>query len=252
MTTTPNPELANQLRGTVHREAVASQITERILSLIREQQLKPGDRLPGERDLSAMMGVSRPTVREALRSLATMNIIELRHGAGTFVTSLEPKLLVERFDLVFSLNDNSFLDLVEARKVIEPGAAALAAKRATADDIAQLDDIMVRSWACLTGNLEDFPRLDIEFHVRVAIISGNALLSRIMQAVAQLSIASSQRTAGTTGGYSARRIERAIHKHTKIFDAIKAGDATSADHHMAEHLSQVEDTLRGRYEDEDG
>jgi GntR family transcriptional regulator, transcriptional repressor for pyruvate dehydrogenase complex len=242
--------LNDQLRGTVHREAVSVQIADRLLSLIREQQLKPGDRLPAERDLSALMGVSRATVREALRSLATMNIIELRHGSGTYVTSLEPQLLVERFDLVFSLNDNSFLDLVEARKVIEPGGTALAAQRKTPEDIAALEDILSRSWQCMREQPSAFPKLDIEFHVRVAECSRNALLSRIMQAVTQLSIASSERTASTKGGYSVRRIERAINKHQEMVEAIKAGDAVLARDLMTEHLQQVEDTLRGRYDNE--
>ena len=84
------------------------------------------------------MGVSRATVGEALSSLAMMNVVELRHGSGTFVTSLEPKLLVENFDLVFSLTDSSFLQLIEAREVIEPGAIALAAKHITDEEIVQL------------------------------------------------------------------------------------------------------------------
>jgi len=246
-----NINLNDQLRGTVHREGFSVQIAERLLSLIREQQLKPGDKLPAERDLSILMGVSRATVREALRSLATMNILELRHGSGTYVTSLDLQLLVERFDLVFSLNDNSFLDLVEARKVMEPGATALAALRKTPEYVAALDDILKRSWRCMHEQPSEFPKLDIEFHVKVAECSGNALLSRIMQAVTHLSIASSERTASTKGGYSIRRLERAIQMHQEIFEAIKAGDADHAYQHMTEHLRQVEDTLRGLYGDDE-
>ena len=246
-----NVNLNDQLRDTVHRETASVQIADRLLSLIREQQLKPGDRLPPERDLSTIMGVSRATVREALRSLATMNVIELRHGSGTYVTSLEPQLLVEHFDLVFSLNDNSFLDLVEARKNIEPGATALAALRKTSDEITALEDILQRSWQIMREQPSEFPKLDIEFHVKVAECSKNALLSRIMQAVTRLGIASSERTAITRGGYSLQRIERAIQKHQEIFNAIKAGDAELARQHLIEHLRQVEATLRGAYAEDE-
>lgn len=243
--------LSDQFRGAVHREAISDQITDRILSLIREQQLRPGDKLPPERELAGLMNVSRATLREALRSLAMMNVIELRHGSGTFVTSLEPQLLVENFALVFSLTDSSFLQLVEARKVIEPGATALAAKRITDDQIAVLDDVIERSWICLRKHPANFPQLDIEFHARISEFSGNVLLMRIMQAITQMSIASSQRTASTDVGYSERRIERAIRMHQGILDAIKARNPELAQQRMAEHLLSVENTLLGTQADEE-
>ncbi len=233
-----------QFRGTVHREAISHQITDRVLSLIREQQLRPGDRLPPERELATLMGVSRATLREALRSLSMMNVVELRHGSGTYITSLEPQLLVENFDLVFSLNDSSFLELIEAREVIEPGATAFAAKRITDEGIASLDDLIARSWQCHKANPEDFPQLDIEFHVRIADYSGNALLMRIMQALTRMSIASSQRTSVDKGAVNPDRVERAIRMHEGILAALKARDAEVASKRMFEHLLAVEDTLR--------
>jgi len=243
---TPTITLNDQLRGSFHREAISDQITDRILSLIREQQLRPGDKLPPERELAVLMGVSRATVREALRSLAMMNVVELRHGSGTFITSLEPQLLVENFDLVFSLTDNSFLQLIQAREVIEPGAVALAAQRITEDEIAQLEDVLARSWQCLKENPAIFPQLDVEFHGRVAEFSGNVLLTRIMQALTQMSIASSQRTSVDEGSVSPPRIERAIEMHQGILDALKKRDPELARARMFEHLLSVEDTLRGK------
>lgn len=234
-----------RFRGIVHREAISHQITERVLSLIREQQLRPGDRLPPERELASLMGVSRATVREALRSLAMMNVVELRHGSGTYITSLEPQLLVENFDLVFSLNDNSFLELIEARQVIEPGATALAARRMTDEGIAALDAVIEQSWECLHTFPEEFPQLDIAFHAQIADFSGNALLSRIMQALTQMSIASSQRTAVDKGMVSEARVERAIRMHEGILAALAARNAELASQKMREHLLAVEDTLRG-------
>jgi GntR family transcriptional repressor for pyruvate dehydrogenase complex len=237
--------LQDQLRGSFHREAISDQIRDRILSLIREQQLRPGDRLPPERELAVLMGVSRATVREALRSLAMMNVIELRHGSGTFVTTLEPQLLVENFDLVFSLTDNSFLQLIQARKVIEPGAVALAAGRITDDELAELDEVLLRSRLCMTEHPEEFPQLDFAFHSLVAEFSGNVLLARIMQALSQMSIASSRRTSVDEGSVSPPRIERAIAMHQGIVDALRARDAELARTRMFEHLLAVEQTLLG-------
>ncbi|MBA3872890.1 MAG: FadR family transcriptional regulator [Anaerolineae bacterium] len=248
---TQNVSLNDQFRGAVHREGISEQITQRILSLIREKHLKPGDKLPPERDLSTLMGVSRATLREALSHLAMMNVLELRHGSGTFITSLEPQLLVENFSLVFSLTHNSFLQLIEAREVIEPGAAALAAQRIEEDEVLQLEDILERSYDCLRNHPADFPQLDIEFHTKTAEFSRNALLTRIMQAIAQMSIASSQRTAGSPRGVSTVRVERAIKMHQNILDAIKARNPELARQCMLEHLRSVEDTLRGIHAEEE-
>ncbi len=244
-------DLTDRFQGTVHREAISDQITGRILSLIRERHLQPGDKLPPERDLAASMGVSRPTLREALRSLAIMNVVELKHGSGTYVTTLEPNLLVENFALVFSLTDNSFLQLVEARKVIEPGATALAAKIVSAEAIQHLEQILQRSRDCMQNHPEDFPELDIEFHVKIAEYSGNALLARIMQALTRMSIASSQRTAGIAASTVSRRVERAIGMHQGIFEAIRDHNPELASQRMSEHLMSVEDTLRGDMPDEE-
>ncbi len=242
---TRQPNLSDQFRGSLHREAMSDQITERVLSLIREQHLHPGDKLPPERELASLMGVSRATVREALRSLSMMNVVELRHGSGTFVTSLETELLVERFDMVFSLNDNSFLDLIEARKIIEPGATFLAVQRITEEETARFEAILVRSWHCLKTQPIEFPKLDVEFHMLMAECSHNALLTRIMQAVARLSIASSQRTTfSVRGEVDPAGVERAIRAHQNIVDAIKAHDPDLARDRMAEHLQSVEGTLR--------
>jgi GntR family transcriptional repressor for pyruvate dehydrogenase complex len=242
--TNPARDFNDQFRGTLRREAVSEQITERILSMIREQQLKPGDKLPAERELAVLMQVSRATVREALRSLAMMNVVELRHGSGTYITSLKPQLLVQNFDLVFSLNDNAYFELIETRKVIEPGVAALTARNITDDEVAELADVMVRSRQCVHDNPASFPNLDIEFHNKIAEFSHNALVTRIMQALSELSIASSQRTAlSPAGELSLEGIHRAIEMHQGIFEAIQAHKPGLAHEQMYHHLVHVEKTL---------
>src|SRR5215207_3743686 len=127
------------------RDALAAKIVDSLLEMIREGQLSPGDKLPSERDLATMMKVGRPTLREALRGLALMNVVEIRHGHGTYVTSLEPNLLTEHLDLVFSLDDHTFLDLLDARKVLEVGLVMLAAERITDEELVDLEADLVKS-----------------------------------------------------------------------------------------------------------
>ena len=123
----------------IKRSGLAEEISTRLISLIKEKLLQPGDKQPPERELAAMLNVSRPSLREALRALAILNIIEIRQGDGTYVSSLDTELLVEHLDLIFSLDDSTILQLFEVRKIFEPEIAALAAARITADQIQAME-----------------------------------------------------------------------------------------------------------------
>src|SRR5450759_795463 len=93
--------------GTFERNSLSEQIADRILQMIKDRQLHPGDMLPPERELAEMMGVSRASLREALRALSIMNIINNRQGSGTYITSLHPEHLVEQLEVVFALDDST-------------------------------------------------------------------------------------------------------------------------------------------------
>jgi len=228
-----------QFKGNYQTESVPEKIVDRILDLIRRKELSPGDRLPPERELAQVMNVSRASIREAMRSLSLMNIVDMRHGSGTYVSSLNPDLLVERLEMVFLLNDASFLDLIQARKIIEPGLAALAAEIATQEDISALEDIIKRSYECLETDPWSFPHLDIEFHLKVAEIAQNSTLSRFMQAITRLSTASSTRTTD-----NAESVRLAIGSHNAIVDEIKAHESELSRLMMLKHLTQVENKIR--------
>ena len=115
----------------LRKDVLSERIAHSLLNLIKEKQLRPGDRLPPERELAAMMKVSRPSLREALRALQIMNIIDNRQGSGTYITSLEPERLIEHLDIIFTLNDTTYSELFEARKILEAGVAGLAARDIT-------------------------------------------------------------------------------------------------------------------------
>src|SRR5438067_5760864 len=102
-----------------------------VKGMILRGELQAGQKLPPERELAAQLGVSRSSLREAIRALIALNILESRHGNGTFVTSLDPELLAEPIDFVLKVNESALDALFEARKVVEAGVAALAAERAT-------------------------------------------------------------------------------------------------------------------------
>ena len=224
--------------GTVERSALPDQITERILQMIKDRELRPGDKLPPERELSAMMNVGRPALREALRALALMNIIEIRQGTGAYVTELNTALLVQHLDFVFSLNDDAIMDLFDARKIVEAGIAELAAQHITDEDIARLE-------ACLQKSVDSaydselFLYADLELHTLIATIARNPILLRFVESIHQLGLASRRRTGRLSGV-----MEQSISDHHRIVEALKARDSQEAREAMLAHLGNVEEKLR--------
>ena len=181
-------------------------IAARLISLIGDRQLRPGDKLPPERDLAATMQVSRPSLREALRALAMLNIVEIRQGSGTYVSSLKPEVLIEHLDFVFALDDSTFTELLEARQMLEPGLAAAAATRATDEELAQLRACVSRA-AAHVDDPEVFLTADLELHQIISAAARNQITARIMDSLTRLGVASRRRTAtlpGVPGPVSSR------------------------------------------------
>jgi len=220
--------------GTVTREAVPQQIVSRLLDLIQQRHLGPGDRLPAERELAAAMGVSRSSLREALRALTVLGVTEMRHGAGTYVSSLEPDLLVRHLSFVLSLSEHASDQLFEARKVVEPAMAALAAERIDDGTLDALDACVARARAAI-GDADAFMETDIELHDAIRVAAGNAILGRFMESIRALGVASRRRT-------GARRAvhERSVEDYRAIVAALRAHDAEAASAAMHRHLENVE------------
>ncbi len=230
---------ASEPRFTViSRSTLPEEVANRILALIRDQRLLPGSKLPAERSLAGMMDVSRPVVREALRALALMRVVDIRQGDGTYVTSLEPRQLVAHLDFVFAKDSVALAQLLEARRVVEAGNARLAASRITEGDLSRLDGL-VDSLASSIDDPDRFSELDIALHEAVGTAAGNFLLSQFMNIVSTLGKVSRERT----GGLRAVR-EAALLDHRQIVDALRAGDPDAAERAMQGHLDHVEQGLR--------
>jgi len=221
----------------IRKLAIAEEVSARLLSLIQDNYLGPGDKLPSERELAASMEVSRPSLREALRALAMMNVIETRQGDGTYVTSLEPGLLVEHLDFVLSLDRSAIHHLFEVRRIVEVGIAELAAQRATEDQITELDALLEKA-SHSTGDAEAFLKVDLAIHELIADAAGNPFLSRIMSSLSRLGLASRRRTGVL---HSVR--EQSLDDHAAIVAAIKAQDPEAAALAMKDHLGHVENTF---------
>jgi GntR family transcriptional regulator, transcriptional repressor for pyruvate dehydrogenase complex len=221
----------------LNRSTLPEEIATRLLALIRAKELRPGDKLPAERTLAAAMEVSRPVLREALRALAIMKVVDIRQGAGTYITSLEPQQLVSHLDFVFSKDTVALAQVLEARRVVEVGNVRLAALRADPRLIEQLEAIIAELRDAL-DDADRFSDLDIAFHNTVCAAAGNFLLGQFMGIINTLAKVSRERT-GATRAFR----ERTLRDHEPVLEALRARDPGSAAQAMQVHLDHVEQAL---------
>lgn len=165
---------------------LAKPATERVTGYLRRQiergELKPGDRLPPERELASRIGVSRPTVRSALRSLVAMRIVDSRHGFGTYMSDGPPTLDKAPLQMMASLHGFTRTQMLEARRVLEAGAAGLAATQATPEQIASIAAEVAGMYTSV-DHPEAFQVHDARFHRAVAKASNNPILAALIDMV---------------------------------------------------------------------
>ena len=224
----------------IKRSAAAEQAVRRIQELVQGGELAPGERLPPERELARQLGVSRSTLREAIRALVVMNILVSRHGDGTYVSSLEPELLAEPFQFIISISDEALLHLFEVRMVLETECARLAAGRIVDGEIEELDRILQDSEAARDDPEELLDR-DVELHAAIVRATRNPLLIRIMSGVGALALAGRAKTVGLLGVAAT-----SLADHARIVAALRSGSAEAAGAAMAAHLEHVEAAFASR------
>ncbi len=218
-------------------EGSTEQVVSFVRALIERRELRRGDRLPAERDLATQIGVSRPTVRAGLRALQAMGVVISRHGSGTYIPDGPPALGSEPLSFQAALHGFTREEMYEARRILEVGAAGLAAERAAPDQMATLADEV----AGLFASLED-PRVflvhDINFHRSVAAASGNPIVASLVEMVSALYY---QRRRDTAARASQRDHRDAAEAHRRIYQAIRARNADAAREAMHAHLLQAAD-----------
>jgi GntR family transcriptional repressor for pyruvate dehydrogenase complex len=219
---------------TIQKNTVGNQALEAIKSMIVSGQLKPGQALPAERELAAMLGISRPSLREATRALSSMNVLEVRHGGGTFVSSLEPGLLTAPISFLLQIDDQALGYLFEVRKVIEVGAARLAAPRITQGELVELDHLVEAAHRVIDDPAE-YLRLDFEIHAGIVAAVGNPLYTSLYDSIAQLSLDSRRRTA-----ISASTRAQAHEAHVALVNALHDKDPHAAAEMMRRHIEEIE------------
>jgi GntR family transcriptional repressor for pyruvate dehydrogenase complex len=221
------------------RDSVAAeQVIAHVRGLIERGTLRPGDRLASERQLAREVGVSRPSVRAGLRSLAAMGVVRTRRGAGTFITDGPPALDNEPLDLLATLHGIGFDKLFEARRILEVGSAALAAERATGYQVMAMSDEVTGMYAAL-NDPQGFLVHDVRFHQAVAAGANNPVLGALIEMVASLHY--EQRRA--TVERARDQLREGADLHRKIYHAIRARDPEAAGAAMDDHLRRAQAAL---------
>jgi len=218
------------------------EITKQLRSLIAGGKLKPGDKLPSTKELSERFGVGRSTTREALSALKAMGLIEIRQGGVSRVLAVEPigaGAAVELPELqALRVNRQTLLELLEVRLSLEATGSALAAERATADDLAELQQLVVEMSAAI-GSDEEGERTDLAFHLALARASHNAILLQLFESIME-PLGTAIRDVRRVELYANRDVsQRLYEEHAAIVAAVAARDAEAAGTSMKRHLTHV-------------
>jgi len=215
-----------------------------IKEMIVSGELGPGQRLPPEKELSERLGLSRNSLREAVKSLAVIGVLDVRRGDGTYVTSLRPELLLEAMSFVVDLHqDASVLEIFEVRRILEPAAAIFAVDRISDDTLdelaAGLDEVSEDT------PIEELVQHDLAFHHAITAAGGNAYLTSLLDALSS----STARARVWRGITQDRAVARTLAEHERILQALRARDKEMVRAALTVHIGGVDAWLREAVED---
>ncbi|MEU3529633.1 FadR/GntR family transcriptional regulator [Streptomyces sp. NPDC038707] len=219
--------------------AVTDEAIEKIKDMIVSGALRPGDRLPKESELAAGLGLSRNSLREAVRALSLIRILDVRQGDGTYVTSLDPQLLLEAVSFVGDFHrDDTVLEFLAVRRILEPAATAMAAFRIGE---AELDALSARLDALGEApSVEELVAADLEFHRSIVRCAGNSVLCSLLDGLS----GPTTRARVWRGLTEEDAVGRTLREHRAILGALRDRDAEAARSWATVHIASVERWLR--------
>ncbi|MBT2510421.1 FadR family transcriptional regulator [Streptomyces sp. ISL-98] len=219
--------------------AVTDEAIEKIKEMIVSGSLRPGDRLPKESELAAELGLSRNSLREAVRALSLIRILDVRQGDGTYVTSLDPQVLLEAMSFVVDFHrDDTVLEFLAVRRILEPAATAMACARISD---AELDALNARLDVLGSHpSVEELVAGDLEFHRTIVRSSGNSVLCSLLDGLS----GPATRARIWRGLARDDAVGRTLHEHRAILSALRDRDAEAARSWATVHIASVEQWLR--------
>lgn len=217
----------------VKRVSISEQISQQIKEQIISGELKPGDKLPSEHELCEMYQVSRTSVRQALANLTSLDLIETRFGEGSRVKEIGSGTVMTPLLSHTFLSEKSMVELIEMRQVMEPNVARLACEKASEEDVTRLQELYEQMVAH-QDDLQQFARLDCDFHNEIARISQNSYLLKIYEIIADVLLHAFSDIVSKRGN------EAGLKYHKQIVEAFTARDAVRARDAMSEHMDDLQ------------
>jgi len=217
----------------ISRQSVAEMVAKRILAMVTSRALRPGDQLPPERELAEMLEVSRPSVREALRGLAILGVVNVRQGGGAFISQLDAEALLGPIRFFLALEDLNLSELYDARSLIEGDVARRAAQNMTDAEIDALE-VLLDAQPETIADPKAFRVADLRFHQAIWAGCGNAFLKRIGESLNSLGLEFRRRASENP-----KVLEQSLRDHRRLFEALKARDPSAAAVAAAEHMRNV-------------
>ena len=219
--------------------AVTDEAIDKIKAMITSGALRAGDRLPREADLAAELGLSRSSLREAVKALSLVNILDVRRGDGTYVTSLEPRLLLEALSFITDFHhDDTVLEFLQVRRILEPAATAMAAERISDSQVGELRKLLDSLGP--DPQPEELVRNDLEFHRTIVACAGNSVLSSLLESMS----GPTTRARVWRGITQTGTMQRTLTEHRAILDALAAREPEVARSWATVHIAGVEQWLR--------
>lgn len=220
----------------VQKVTLAQSIVQQLIEIIMNGTIKPGDKLPAEKQLMELFGVGRSSLREAIRALTTLGLVEVRVPEGTFVSKSFGGFFTKNLALMSRISFDNIIELVEARVAIEVDIAEIAARKATADDITRLNEVLKLMRESKEN--EEFLQADLQFHLTLAEIAKNSFMLHVMNILRDITREWILKVIQLPSSK-----ELATKQHEKIAVAIENNDVTAAGNAMREHLESVSELL---------
>jgi GntR family transcriptional repressor for pyruvate dehydrogenase complex len=235
VTATAKPEFE-----TIRRNKVYEEVARRLEELIAER-MKPGDMLPPERELAESFGVSRSSIRDAIRRLELVGMVEPRQGSGTVVREVSADAVISPLTTVLVQKRKLVVELLDVRKMLEPPLAARAATHASAGDLAEMEDILRRQDEKLRRG-DPAIEEDNEFHYTIALASDNSVVLKVLDVLMDLLRETRERSLQVEG-----RPQKSMAGHRRILSSIKRHDAVAAELAMRRHIEEVSEIVLNKF-----
>lgn len=228
----------------IAKKKVSESVLEEIRRMILSGELKEGDKLPNQNEFAAALGVSRPSLREALQILTQAGAIEQKPGVGTVLVSRTPALLIDRVDLPLISDAETTVELMEARRLIEVGMVRLAVARAEEQELEEIGRVLnAMEESAEPSRMKEYVEWDLMYHHLIALSAHNRFVKALFQNI-RLAFEQFLKESFSVMPYM---LDRSLEDHREIYQALRARDPEKASKAMARHISHVEKAMERYY-----